>query len=58
MNSSWNIAPDQYNFTTAKIGTPLSASCINVTGSEDAIAPLKPEVLVSRSTVSDDDVKW
>ena len=30
-NSSWTFATEQYNFTSAKLGTPLSASCVNIT---------------------------
>lgn len=30
-NWSWRFATEQYNFTAAKIGTPLSASCVNIT---------------------------
>lgn len=45
--SAWTFTSDQYNFTTAKIGSPLGASCVNITGSENAIAPLKTGLLVS-----------
>ena len=30
-SSNWNFSPDQHNFTAAKLGTPMSASCVNIT---------------------------
>ena len=30
-NSSWRFATEQHNFTAAKIGTPIGASCVNIT---------------------------
>lgn len=30
-NSSWRFAPEQHNFTAAKPGTSMRASCVNIT---------------------------
>lgn len=30
-NSSWQFAPEQQNFTAAKLGTSMGASCVNIT---------------------------